>query len=108
MDPSIRDISPQPKHDEVFKHTTTPGAPSGSNVSEITDHDTGTGNSDMSGLDGTTAEPLASSKCLLEAGSSSSYLENMPAELRSKLFSYIPDLPTLRSLVHSSLILHAQ
>jgi hypothetical protein len=37
-----------------------------------------------------------------------SYLENLPAELRSKLLSYMPDLPTLHSLVHSSPIMHAQ
>ena len=61
----------------------------------------------MSGLEGTTAEPLASSKRLLEAGRSLSYHENLAAELRFKLFSYMPDLPTLRSLVHTSPILHA-
>jgi hypothetical protein len=92
----------------VFKHTTTPGAPSGCNVGDITDYDTGAGNSDMSGLEGTTAEPLVSSKRLLEAGRSSSYLENLPAELRRKLLSYMPGLPTLHSLVYSSSILHAQ
>lgn len=107
MDPSDHDIAPHPKHGEVFKHTTTPGAPQRQQRGDITDHDTVAGKSDMSGLEGTTAEPLASSKRLLEAGRSLSYHENLAAELRFKLFSYMPDLPTLRSLVHTSPTLHA-
>lgn len=44
----------------------------------------------------------------LEAIDSSSRLENLPAELRSHILLSIPDLPTLRSLVHASPVLHAQ
>jgi hypothetical protein len=65
MDPSVRDITLLPKHDAVVKNATTQGVPSGSNVDDITDHNTVAGNSDMSGLEGTTDEHLASSKrCL--------------------------------------------
>jgi hypothetical protein len=60
MDPLLGDIAPYPEHDQVFKHTTTPGAPSCSNVGDITDRDAGAGVSDLLGLEDTTAEPLAS------------------------------------------------
>ncbi|KAI0548220.1 hypothetical protein F4679DRAFT_596958 [Xylaria curta] len=39
---------------------------------------------------------------------SSSRLENLPVELGLLLLSSMPDLPTLRALVHASPILHAQ
>ncbi|KAF2968709.1 hypothetical protein GQX73_g4903 [Xylaria multiplex] len=39
---------------------------------------------------------------------SPSYLENLPAELRVLLLLSMPDLPTLRSLVSASPVLHAQ
>ena len=76
MDPLVRDIAPYPKHDEVFKHTATPGAPSDSNVGDVTDRDTGAGNFNILGLEDTTTKPLASRKRLLEAGRSISYLKN--------------------------------
>ncbi|KAI0531712.1 hypothetical protein GGR58DRAFT_518298 [Xylaria digitata] len=38
----------------------------------------------------------------------SSCLENLPAELRALIFLSAPDLPTLRSLVRASPVLHAQ
>ncbi|KAK4232784.1 hypothetical protein C8A03DRAFT_39585, partial [Achaetomium macrosporum] len=45
----------------------------------------------------------------LEASeSSSSPLENLPAELRDQLLMNAPDLATLRSLVHASPVMHAQ
>jgi hypothetical protein len=74
----VRDIAPYPQPDQVFKHTTTPGAPnpSGSNVGDNTDRDAGAGNSDMLSLEDTTTQPLASRRRLLEAGRSLPYLEN--------------------------------
>ncbi|KAK4182039.1 hypothetical protein QBC35DRAFT_457703 [Podospora australis] len=35
-------------------------------------------------------------------------LETLPAELRDQLLLHIPDLPTLRSAIHASPVLHAQ
>ena len=81
MDPLVGDIAPYPKLDEVFKHTTTPGAPSGSNIGDVTNRDTGAGNSDILGLEDTTTKPLASRKRFLEARRSLSYLKNT-AEIR--------------------------
>ncbi|KAK8127874.1 hypothetical protein PG984_008982 [Apiospora sp. TS-2023a] len=40
--------------------------------------------------------------------SSTSTLEHLPAELRSQILSSIPDLPSIRSLVRASPVLHAQ
>lgn len=50
----------------------------------------------------------ASSNGFLGTPTSHSRLENLPSELRSKILSDMPDLPTLRSLVHASPIMHAQ
>ncbi|KAL2144764.1 hypothetical protein VTI28DRAFT_8610 [Corynascus sepedonium] len=41
-------------------------------------------------------------------GISSFSLENLPAELRDQLLLSAPDLPTLRSLIHASPVMHAQ
>ncbi|KXX76542.1 hypothetical protein MMYC01_204890 [Madurella mycetomatis] len=44
----------------------------------------------------------------LEIPRSSSSLENLPSELRDQLLLNVPDLPTLRSLIHASPVMHAQ
>ncbi|KAK9773305.1 hypothetical protein SCAR479_10034 [Seiridium cardinale] len=64
----------------------------------------------ISDLEDAAGENLANSRNRLEesAGTSSSLLENLPAELRTLLLSSMPDLPTLRSIVHASPVLHAQ
>ncbi|RFU75927.1 hypothetical protein TARUN_6330 [Trichoderma arundinaceum] len=55
-------------------------------------------------------ERIASKKRLLEAETlrSSSPLENLPAELRHKLLMSMPDLPSLKAIVHASPLMHAQ
>ncbi|KAK7430734.1 hypothetical protein QQZ08_002778 [Neonectria magnoliae] len=83
-----------------------PSYPRGSQDGDISDHETGTGQAHGSGLED--EEHSQSRKRLLGTGNSSSCLENLPAELRSRILSSIPDLPTLRSLVHASPVLHAQ
>lgn len=52
----------------------------------------------------------ASNRRLLEAETltSSSALENLPAELRLKVLMSMPDLPTLKAIVHASPIMHSQ
>ncbi|KAK6062502.1 hypothetical protein SCUP515_13304 [Seiridium cupressi] len=64
----------------------------------------------ISDLEDAAGENLDNSRNRLEgsAGTSSSLLENLPAELRTLLLSSMPDLPTLRSIVHASPVLHAQ
>lgn len=48
------------------------------------------------------------SKRLTDDASSSSLLENLPSELRSRILSNMPDLPSLRALVRASPTMHAQ
>ncbi|KAK7420369.1 hypothetical protein QQX98_002792 [Neonectria punicea] len=85
-----------------------PSTSSGSQDGDISDHDTGTGQADSSGLVDAAAKHSQSKNRLLDAGNSTSCLENLPAELRSGILSSMPDLPTLRSLVYASPVLHAQ
>ncbi|OHF01738.1 hypothetical protein CORC01_02929 [Colletotrichum orchidophilum] len=59
------------------------------------------------------SDPLKSSSHLENEAApdipkSPSHLENLPAELRFLVLSWMPDLPTLHSLVHASPVLHAQ
>ncbi|KAH6645873.1 hypothetical protein BKA67DRAFT_663752 [Truncatella angustata] len=73
-------------------------------------HGAGRGHCHSSDWEDGTAKHLASSKHRLKEteGFSLSRLENLPAELRTLLLLSMPDLPTLRSLVRASPILHAQ
>lgn len=50
----------------------------------------------------------STSKCRLSSLASSSALENLPAELRDQVLFAVPDLPTLRSFVRASPVMHAQ
>lgn len=43
-----------------------------------------------------------------ETPESASSLENLPAELRDQVLMSVPDLPTLRSLIRASPVMHAQ
>ncbi|KAI1747724.1 hypothetical protein F4782DRAFT_520157 [Xylaria castorea] len=70
--------------------------------------DVGQGQCDDSDRDDATDEHLASSRLEDIESSSSSRLENLPAELGVLLLSSMPDLPTLRALVHASPVLHAR
>ncbi|RYP13395.1 hypothetical protein DL767_010753 [Monosporascus sp. MG133] len=105
---SAPDTTLRSKRDEVVKNTTAPGTPSSNKDGHVTDHDAGAGESDGSYSEDAADEHFASNKRRLETEGSSSCLENLPAELRSQILSSMPDLPTLRSLVHASPILHEQ
>jgi hypothetical protein len=86
-----------------------PAVPSGSKDGDVTDLDADAGESDRPGSeDAGDDEHLASSERRLSTGDSTSRLENLPAELRSHVLASSPDLPTLRSLVRASPVLHAQ
>ncbi|KAM5376430.1 hypothetical protein ACJZ2D_005484 [Fusarium nematophilum] len=54
------------------------------------------------------AKHPASRRPLLAAETSSSSLEDLPPELRSKILASMPDLPTLRAVVRASPVLHMQ
>ncbi|TGJ80527.1 hypothetical protein E0Z10_g8232 [Xylaria hypoxylon] len=75
-----------------------------------TSQDAGRVQCDSSDWEEATNEHPASSKHRLEGteNPSSSRVESLPAELRVLLLSSMPDLPTLRSLVRASPVLHAQ
>jgi hypothetical protein len=90
-----------PKSDEADINTTMLGAPRVSNDGLATDHDT-------AGLESAEDDDLSSSKRRLETESSSSRLESLRSELRFQLLLSMPDLLTLRSLVHASPTMHAQ
>ncbi|KAJ2986361.1 hypothetical protein NUW58_g5066 [Xylaria curta] len=76
----------------------------------LSGQDPSRGRCDDSDRSDATDEHPASIELVLAAtrDSSSSRLENLPAELRVLLLSSMPDLPTLRSLVCASPVLHAQ
>ena len=75
----------------------TPGAASGSkDASDVANNDHGVDHD------------VRFSKHWLCAPGSSSGLENLPAELRDQVIFNMPDLPTLRSLVKASPVMHAQ
>ncbi|KAK5992079.1 hypothetical protein PT974_05476 [Cladobotryum mycophilum] len=114
MEQSEHDTPLQPHYDNAFKSTnTTIYAPSNIPEGVATGRDTyrsqGIAKSELGSAEDED-EPAASSQRLFETetSSSSSRLENLPAELRLKLLMHMPDLRTLRSLVHASPIIHAQ
>ncbi|KAI1323077.1 hypothetical protein F5Y16DRAFT_384603 [Xylariaceae sp. FL0255] len=73
-------------------------------------HDLDQGHRNDLSWDTTTDEHVTTNKHEHEdaASLSSSSIENMPAELRLLVLLSMPDLPTLRSLIHASPVMHAQ
>ncbi|KAH7013877.1 hypothetical protein EDB80DRAFT_863790 [Ilyonectria destructans] len=93
------DITMCLKREKAVKNTASP--------STLSD-DTSAAHPDRSRRENMSDGHSASSNGFIETPTSLSRLENLPSELRSKILSDMPDLPTLRSLVKASPTLHAQ
>lgn len=93
------DITMCLKREKAVRITTSPSTLSG---------DASPGQPDRSQRENMPDRHSSSSNRVLGTPISLSRLENLPSELRCKILSGMPDLPTLCSLVHASLIMHAQ